>query len=445
MNLIDVSEFLQRPKSNNTMQFNNIFNDKNFKYESKQIYQDLINDNNFVKNKLSFTLLNTINPNVIGKNLLFSPYNVITIFFMILNIFDPNITDEVAKVLSIDMTDLTDHNKINKFELDVLKNSSHKSNDELININFGTSLWNRINKNSNTSTVKNLQHLQHLQHLQYLQQYYFVSIKNTKKPINIYEIDKWVSESTNTKINSLSLPLHSNLLDSIGKYIIVNTFYFKGIFEKKFNFVYSDYFTTFNNTQQECKMMFQKNNFLYYEDEDYFQAIQLNYCDKQYSCIFILPQININLFTSQFNNKLWSHVCSSFDNKNVSLFVPKIKINYRIKLNSALNNIGIKKIFIPSENAESFCISEVIQCVCVEIDDIQNDLNGDLYNSPDNSYSEHIGDNVDSNIGDNMYDNDIEGDFPIEMKINKPFLLFIRHNPTNNILLMSKIESINRI
>jgi serine protease inhibitor len=91
-------------------------------------------------------------------------------------------------------------------------------------------------------------------------------------------------------------------------------------------------------------MMTRTGDYLYYENyEENFQAIGLPYGDGRISMYIFLPyrESNLNTLLDNLNAESWENWVSQFREQEVSLVMPKFKLEYEKTLNTPLESLGM--------------------------------------------------------------------------------------------------------
>ena len=179
---------------------------------------------------------------------------------------------------------------------------------------------------------------------------------------NYEYVNKWAKNKTNDKIVKIIDSLSPNVL-----MILLNAIYLEAFWSIKFdpNHTYEKEFYNINESKEKVVktfMMFLRGELLNYYENDYIQAVKLNYKINSgaISAIIILPKENINLFIQLFNNEKYEEIIEGLkkDKKKVNLFLPKFEIEYKIDMTQILIDLGIKKAF--TKEAEFKQISDKI-------------------------------------------------------------------------------------
>ena len=164
---------------------------------------------------------------------------------------------------------------------------------------------------------------------------------------------------------------------------LINAIYFKGTWQEEFDpsETRDDSFHLANGDIKQVPMMRQERQYPYYRGKN-FQAIRLAYGDGQMSMYIFLPdpESDLNLFLENLNAKNWENWTSQFHPQDISLVMPKFKLEYRKKLNHTLKALGMGIAFEPyladfSRMApleilgENLYIGEVIHKTFVEVNE----------------------------------------------------------------------------
>ncbi|MDW7682034.1 MAG: serpin family protein [bacterium] len=147
-------------------------------------------------------------------------------------------------------------------------------------------------------------------------------------------INAWVDEQTNGKIKEIVEKINRNDV-----MILINAIYFKGIWKYQFDERQTSdaLFTLPDNSQIPCKMMVQSGEFQYFANEN-FQAIDLPYGDEFFSMLLLLPKpsVDIDSLIMDFDQNNWNQWISLFQKQSGTIFLPRFKLSYKLKMNDVL-------------------------------------------------------------------------------------------------------------
>ncbi|EDO35650.1 predicted protein [Nematostella vectensis] len=163
-------------------------------------------------------------------------------------------------------------------------------------------------------------------------------------------VNQWVEERTKKKICDLIAPGVFNMLTRL---TLVNAIYFKGMWDKPFKkeHSHSSEFRTTSSNEVEVEMMFQKSKFKYLHSDKYkCKLLELPYVDTQLSMVLVLPDETEGLarFEQDLTHDKMTDIFNSVSSQrpaDVEVYIPKFKMTSEFKLNEALQELGMKKMF----------------------------------------------------------------------------------------------------
>ncbi|NXE96519.1 OVALX protein, partial [Menura novaehollandiae] len=211
--------------------------------------------------------------------------------------------------------------------------------------------------------------------------------------------------------------------------VLVNVIYFKGLWKTPFK-EEDTREVPFNVTEQESRpvqMMCQNNTFKVGRvAEDKIKILELPYTSGELSMFVLLPDDISGL--EQLENKIsyerlmeWTSP-KVMEKKRVKVYLPRMKIEEKYNLTSALMALGMTDLFSPLANlsgispAESLKISEAVHEAYMEATEEGTEAGG----------SEVV-------TGDIQHSSEFE-----EFRANHPFLFLIKHNPSDMIILFGR-------
>jgi len=187
-------------------------------------------------------------------------------------------------------------------------------------------------------------------------------------------INRWVDENTHGKIKEII-----DAIDPFAVMFLMNAIYFKGDWTFQFDkkLTTDDWFYKPDGSPVSCRMMTQEGSFHYFETDD-FQAIDLPYGDGKFSMTVFLPKAgkSLDAWISQLTPENWAEWIGSFSKKNLTLFLPKFRLEYEITLNDVLTALGMGIAFDPNQadfsrinNEVDLYINKVKHKTFVEVDE----------------------------------------------------------------------------
>ncbi|KRX19553.1 Serpin B9, partial [Trichinella nelsoni] len=173
------------------------------------------------------------------------------------------------------------------------------------------------------------------------------------------QINNWVSNQTNHKINDL---LQSGTVEANTRLIAVNAIYFKAswdnVFDEKHTKPRKFYPTPHSST--EIPMMTQRDGYSYYENEDY-QFLGMDYYPEYLKLFILLPKSGKTLSALQqkLNGETLLSLTSKVRSAEVEVTIPKMKYDQQMNLVEALKKLGIEDLFIPGKaDLSGICVKE---------------------------------------------------------------------------------------
>ena len=93
-------------------------------------------------------------------------------------------------------------------------------------------------------------------------------------------------------------------------------------------------------------MLESKGNFNYYEDEK-LKVIEIPFEENSMSTLIFIPSSKYNLQTliDELNDEYYDIILKKMEKKNIEIYIPQLKIEYKTQLANFLKQIGIKKVF----------------------------------------------------------------------------------------------------
>ncbi len=187
-------------------------------------------------------------------------------------------------------------------------------------------------------------------------------------------INNWVEEKTDRRISNL---LPQGVITELTRLVLVNTILFKGTWAKEFEkrATHDSVFTNSKGETEKIKMMFQKAKFFYGENES-FQWIELPYQGERFVLQIILPRKSTEL-TSLMRGDLAEQMKKIIlDEKEVELFMPRLKASLSLNPQNALESLGMRAVFSPTRadltgisTKDDLFVSAIVHKGDIEIDE----------------------------------------------------------------------------
>ncbi|MBN1397182.1 MAG: serpin family protein [Bacteroidetes bacterium] len=235
-------------------------------------------------------------------------------------------------------------------------------------------------------------------------------------PSSVQTINAWVNSKTNGKIQTILEQIPPEVV-----MYLINAIYFKGAWTYQFDpaKTVDAQFTTSTGSSVLCSMMNQKTVYMYAETQEA-QVIDLPYGSRLFSMTLVLPKegINIDQFAGGLTQQKWDELIGYLDSNEVSLSMPKFKLEYEKEINDELKAMGMSIAFGSSANfskiAPGIWIDEVRHKTFVEVNEEGTEAAAVTIISF------------------------IRGLSPV-MSVNRPFIFAIREHHSGTILFIGKI------
>lgn len=248
------------------------------------------------------------------------------------------------------------------------------------------------------------------------------------------EINQWVKGQTEGKIPEL---LAAGVVDSMTKLVLVNAIYFKGMWEEKFmkQDTTDTPFRLNKKDTKTVKMMYQKKKFLFgYISDLKCKVLDMPYQGGELSMVILLPEdiedesTGLKKIEEQITlEKLreWTNR-EKLENIDVHVKLPRFKIEESYILNSNLGRLGLQDLFTSSKadlsgmsGSRDLFISKIVHKAFVEVNEEGTEAAA-------------------ATAGIATFCMLMPEE---EFTADHPFLFFIRHNPTANVLFLGRVCS----
>ena len=172
-----------------------------------------------------------------------------------------------------------------------------------------------------------------------------VAVDYGNRAAAIATINKWVKEQTAGRIAHL---LKEPDLSPRTKLVLVNTIFFKGIWETTFrkNRTSKTPFFVTSYKSLPVHMMHGSIDARYAETPDS-KTLELDYAGHRFSMVIVLPNKRNGLaaLEKSLTNAELGRMLTSMTNRKVEVSLPRMHLNRRQKLNDVLKSLGIKLAF----------------------------------------------------------------------------------------------------
>jgi serpin B len=346
-----------------------------------------------------------------NKNVFISPFSIALDLSMVYNGANGDTKSAMQKTLQFQNLDITTVNQESLGLMDLLRNP-----DSGVELLVANSIWVREGKDLKNDFLNTVAD-------------YFnakISTLDFSNPKAVDTINTWVSKNTNNKIpNIISSPIDRGVV-----MYLINAVYFKGIWTDGFKFdkgrTNDKDFTTADGSIIKRPLMWQHNDFQYFESED-FQSVSLPYGkNKRLSMYVFLPK-NLDNFVQTLDENKWNNWMEQYNKTDGIILLPKFKIEYEKGLIPLLTQLGMGSAFQGNADftgiGDNLYISEVKHKTYIDVNEEGTEaaavtnlgMVGATAPSPDKK--------------------------TFYMEVNRPFFFVIRDNQTQEILFMGTIQN----
>ncbi len=189
------------------------------------------------------------------------------------------------------------------------------------------------------------------------------------------KINDWVSRETKEKIKDILKPEDITRLTRL---VLTNAIYFKGKWQTEFDkkSTRDEDFYLINGQKTKVKMMYQKNTFNYYENDD-LQLLEIPYKGNKISMVIILPKVGkFKTVENMMDEKKLQEWLKNAMKTKVKAYIPRFKFTQRFNLSKNLYDMGMEDAFNPAaadfsgiDGERGLYISKVIHKAFVEVNE----------------------------------------------------------------------------
>ncbi len=336
------------------------------------------------------------------ENIFISPLSISTALSMAVNGATDQTQTDMLGAMNVGDWGLSNLNPANQALLDVLPQL-----DPEVNVQIANSIWYRegfnvkqpfldANKTFYDSEVREL---------------------DFNDPASVNVINNWVSDKTQRIIKEIITEIPAEAV-----MYLMNAIYFKGnwLYEFDPEKTRKQPFFLANGTQMQVDMMSMPDASFPIQENADFTAVDLPYGDSIYSMTIVLPKPDFSM--DALVNSLGTFDWNAFrQSPKMTFSMPKFKMEYEQKLNSALTDLGMGVAFSPNQadftnisSDKNLYISEVRHKAFVEVDEKGTEAAAV------------------TSIG-------FETTSINTLTIDRPFIFMIRDHKTNSVLFIGKM------
>ena len=291
-----------------------------------------------------------------------------------------------------------------------LMNLFHRSSKQ-VQLNVANSIWLNENYHFQTEFAQNNKDY-------YNAEIQEIDINDSGSP---KMINNWVKDKTNGKIGEIvESPLDPDLVT-----VLIKEIYFKGDWKYEFDKSQTEDrpFYLADRTTKSIPLMTLHEKLAYMENEN-LQVVSLPYGEEnEMSMNVFLPKENISL--EEFKNKLtyenWQKWTSEFQEREGTVLLPKFQLEYEASLKETLQKLGMITAFTKGANFgkmieedDPLWISQVKQKTFIDVNE--------------------EGTEAAAATSVEIVTESFNMDGPFRMEVNRPFIITIIKNKSNNIL-----------
>ncbi len=186
---------------------------------------------------------------------------------------------------------------------------------------------------------------------------------NINDPDIIAEVNKWISDNTNGKIDDMISELHQDVV-----MLLINAIYFNGKWRYQFDKSQTsteDFFTA-GGSVVDADMMHLESTFKMYYHEDLTIA-EIPYGQGNFVMDVILPaeEKTTTDILAMLTDSNWNTWVENMNEREIELYMPRFKYEYNIKLKDILSSMGMGIAFsggadFSNISDQGLAISEVL-------------------------------------------------------------------------------------
>ncbi|KAM9446091.1 serine protease inhibitor A3M-like [Clarias gariepinus] len=369
-------------------------------FDDRENYMKALSEMN---NAFAFRLYKIIVSSAQSQNIFYSPLSVSTALAALSLGAGGETHQQLLTGLGFNSSVFTNE-KMHQTFLDLLQNLNQRSG---VNINLGTAVY--IN-----DTFK-----PHLEFLEKMRRFYLCdgfTVDFTKSKQTTNQMNKYVSEKTNGKIRNFIKDMDPRTLMYLLNYI-----YFKGNWSIPFDpeKTQKEKFYVKAETPVQVQMMRENNYFdVHYDRELSTYVLRLHY-NESFSMILALPK-SLRVLQAALRPHHMVNWNRQMSERKYAIYLPKFSLKSSYSLINILKEIGMKDMFTEKANFtgitdEEILISEAVHKATLDVDEVGT------------TATTVTGIRFSPRTG------------PMILKFDKPFMIFIVDQKTQNILFMGRI------
>lgn len=178
-------------------------------------------------------------------------------------------------------------------------------------------------------------------------------------PETVHQINEWVAENTNGKIN--------NIISSLGpatRFVLANAIYFKGLWKTQFEKqqTKNEPFTLKSGEKVDVPMMRIEDESFHYLESPNFQMMGMFYRGNQMAMVILLPRSvdDLEIVENSLTNQNMDSLFQKLQRRQLDVYIPRFKFTDEFKLEEILPEMGMIEAFKPQANFSGMAESEDI-------------------------------------------------------------------------------------
>uniref|UniRef100_A0A4D5RN74 Putative serpin n=1 Tax=Ixodes scapularis TaxID=6945 RepID=A0A4D5RN74_IXOSC len=245
-------------------------------------------------------------------------------------------------------------------------------------------------------------------------------------PAAVDEINRWVKQKTHGKIDKL----FDGALDPLTRLVLLNAIFFKGAWSTKFDesATTKKQFLNGGTTPTQVDTMTNRIRIGYKPfPQCRLEVVELPYAGGNYSMVILLPRGSEGI--EGFKHNLTEHLLQDFighvEPREVTVSLPKFKLETEYSLKDNLKNLGITEMFSAQADLSGITsdadltVSDVVHKAVVEVNEEGTEA---------------------AAASGVVAVNRLIGVPSLEFNVNQPFLFFIRNTQTQDFLFAGQVN-----
>ena len=350
-----------------------------------------------------------------NENVVFAPFSLTPAFGMVALGSKAETAKQMSQVFYFPLNEPSFHTAMGKLQTKIQKDAG-----SAVDICITNRVWMEETFKVNRQYKKSLQK-------SYNAKVALTSFIAQPEPSRV-KINKAIEADTKNYIKDL---LPEGSITDLTRLVLTNAIYFKGKWEKEFDPKKTTQreFTLSSGESINCATMFVEDSMGYFTSQNY-DAIQLNYKGGKLSMLVLLPNESVKMseFEKGLNIDLYNQTLTGLEREKVAVLLPKFKIETGLSLKKTLSEMGMPIAF--SDDADLSGISG------------KNDLKiSDAFHKAFIEVSEEGTTAAAATAVVIAMKSFVR---KTEIIVNRPFIYILKHNGSNTILFMGKVENPNK-